>query len=124
MSQTLKFTIEGNIPSKKNGKLIICRPYPRMISKPEYLAWHEELMWKLKKYRPEKPIERCEIIIKYWGENKRRTDLDNKNSSIFDLLVDCEILLDDNWFVIYKQSSELVDINKEKCRAEITIKSK
>ena len=118
----IKLTIEGNVPSKKNGKQIICKPYPRMISKPAYLKWHEEQMWKIKKYRPDKPIEHCSIHINYYAGNKRRADLDNKNTSIFDLLVDCEFIRDDNWFCVSEQSSKLVKVDKEHCRAEILIK--
>lgn len=117
----IKLTLKGTVPSKKNGKQMICKPYPRLISKPAYYKWHEEQSWMIAKFRPEHPIEKCVISINYWAENLRRADLDNKNASINDLLVDCEFLKDDSWFVITEQSSKLVDIDRLNPRAEITI---
>lgn len=117
----IKLILTGTVPSKKNGKQMICRPFPRMISKPAYYKWHEEWMWKIKKFRPKKPIEMCSIHIDYYGENFRHADLDNKNTTIYDLLKDCEFIIDDNWFVIKEQSSRLVSIDKDNPRAEIMI---
>jgi Holliday junction resolvase RusA-like endonuclease len=118
----IKIEIQGSIPSKKNGKLMICRPYPRLISKPEYQRWKNYQILCLKRYRLDKPIEKCEIEFKYWAKDKRRTDGDNKDTTILDLLVDCEIIKDDSWFCIRKRVSELIDIDKENPRVEILIK--
>ena len=97
-------SFEGNIPSKKNSKQIVTKPFPRLISSKAYLAWHKTCSQTLKMARIE-PIRLIEVNLydklnKDGTEPKRKFDLTNKAESIMDLLVDCKIIEDDNYKVI------------------------
>jgi Holliday junction resolvase RusA-like endonuclease len=119
----INIIISGRIPSKKNSKLIICRgKFPMIISNPKFQAWHEEQMWRLKTLRlPKEPITRCIISIEYYAPDLRSSDLDNKNTTILDLLKDANVIFDDNWNVVHCLNSKLVAIDRDNPRAEITI---
>ena len=118
----IRLTILGKIPSKKNSKRIICRgKFPKVLPSELYVAWHKAQMLLIAPKRPKRPLERCFITIRYFAPDKRTADLDNKNSSICDLLKDAGYVQDDNWFVISKLSSELVGIDKKNPRAEIEV---
>jgi len=119
----INIIINGRIPSKKNGKIVICRgSRPMLISKPEFQAWHEEQMWRLKTLRlPKEPVTRCIISIEYYAPDLRSSDLDNKNTTILDLLKDANLIIDDNWHCVHELNSKLIAIDRENPRAEITI---
>lgn len=64
-------------------------------------------------------IEAIELIL--YPSTKRRADLTNKAESILDLLVDCRIIEDDNWFVVPKVILQFGGVDKTNPRVEITI---
>ena len=118
----IELTIRGSIPSKKNSKKIICRgPYPLVLPSEAYEDWHDEQMILIAPTRPNEPVARCSITVRYFAPNRRTSDLDNKNSSICDLLKDAGYILDDNWNVVYQLNSEYCGVDKENPRAEIVI---
>lgn len=97
----LEVILTGDIPSLKNSKQIICRGQrPMLIPSRRYSDWHDETLWILKKHKPSKPIERCEIVITINAKTKRLFDLDNKVSSLLDTLVDAEIIKNDTYDVV------------------------
>ena len=117
----MKIIILGEIPSKKNSKMIICRgARPMVLPSVKYKEWHTEWAYKIASSRPNKPLERCKVEILYYAGTKRKKDLDNANSSILDLLKDTGYILDDNWFVVEEVNSKFMGIDKNP-RAEIEI---
>lgn len=101
--KTLEIQLAGDIPSLKNSKQVICRgTRPMLIPSARYKNWHEEMLWVLKKYKPHKPIECCEITIVINAKTKRLFDLDNKVSSLMDTLVDAEIIKNDTYDVVQR----------------------
>ena len=95
---------KGNIPSKKNSKQIVCKPFPKLISSKAYLAWHKTCSKTLKMARIE-PVRLIEVNLydklnKDGTEPKRLFDLTNKAESIMDLLVDVGGIQDDNYKVV------------------------
>ena len=62
--------------------------------------WHRDASYQITRFRPPKPIERCEVTITFYAPGRRRADLTNKAESVMDLLVDCMFLVDDSWFVV------------------------
>jgi Holliday junction resolvase RusA-like endonuclease len=115
-------TISGRIPSKKNSRTIH-RAGNRVIvaTSSEYKDWHEEQMWTLKSV---KPIEQypVSITIRFWMPDAIRADLTNKAESIMDLLVDCGVIGDDNWNVVPELTLTCAGIDRQKPRAEVTIR--
>lgn len=118
----MKITLKGNVPSKKNSRILVCRgKFPISIPSKNYSAWHEEQMWFLKKFKPKKPIEKCHIEITLYPESARKQDLTNKAESIMDLLVDSEIILDDNIFICGDLHLFFGQVDKNNPRADILI---
>jgi len=93
----MHLVLPGRVPSKKNSKrIVIAGGRPRLISSEAFTAWHEEMMLRVRRYRPKKPIARAAVAITFFAENRRRFDLSNAAESVMDLLVDAEILTDDS----------------------------
>jgi len=109
----------GRIPSKKNGKIMICRgSRPILISTPAYSAWREEQLWKLKGKKVPSII--TELRLSFYAPDARRTDLTNKAESVMDLLVDARLIEDDNWTVIPKLVLEYIEIDRKNPRCVIS----
>jgi len=118
----ISFTLPGRIPSKKNSKQLIFRNNRTyFIPSENYKIWQEEQSWRVKKYVPKKPIERCKIEVTIYAPDKRKSDLSNKFESLADLLVDNKILADDNWFMLYDERITFGGVDAKNPRAEITI---
>jgi len=118
----INITIKGDIPSKKNSKIMICRgKRPLLISNSRFQAWNEEQLWLLKRLGSLQLKEVAGIDITYYPSTKRKSDITNKTESIMDLLVDARILEDDNWFVVPSLLLHFGDVDTENPRAEIII---
>lgn len=119
IAPTTPITLLGRIPSKKNGKIMICRgTRPILISTPAYSAWHEEQLWALKKYKF--TIESCKVQLTFYSPDKRPTDLSNKAESVMDLLVDAGLLRDDNWFIVRELTLTFGGVDRENPRCTIS----
>ena len=96
----------------------------KIISIPSkaYAKWHTDAEYQLfnEKTRIEGVLE---IDLKFWVQNNRPADLDNKSQSVLDLLKDCEIIEDDCWQVTRKISAECLGIDRENPRVEINIRT-
>ena len=113
--------ITGRIPSKKNSRNIFVRN-GKPISNPskKYAEWHEQASWELLSQKPPKNIEHCEIEMKFYAPDNRAADLDNRATSVLDLLVDNGVIVDDSWFVVNRLT--LIFMGKsDKPRVEINI---
>lgn len=64
-------------------------------------------------------IEAIDMI--FYPSTRRRADLDNKATGVLDLLVDCQIIPDDSWWVIPKFTLMLGGLDRTNPRVEITI---
>ncbi len=118
----LEITINGRIPSKKNSKRVFARGGRVIVIPSEnHQAWHEEQSYRIKKFRPKKPIEKCKVKMTFYAPDKRKADLDNKATSILDLLVDNGIILDDSWFVVVDEDLHFGGVDKNNPRAEVII---
>ena len=118
----LKIILKGRIPSKKNSKQVFARGGRVIVIPSEnYKVWHEEQSYMIKKYRPKKPIEKCEVEILFYAPDKRKADLTNKAESLMDLLVDNNFIVDDNWFVCYEIKLYFGGVDKKNPRAEVII---
>jgi Holliday junction resolvase RusA-like endonuclease len=96
MSQNIvELKIEGNVPSKKNSR-VRTRSGSSIPSK-AFSDWQESALWQVRqqtKVRFLKPVS-LEVII-YFGTNGR-ADLDNRVTSVLDMLVEALVIRDDKW---------------------------
>lgn len=111
-------------PSKKNSKRITRNKYSGKTivrSSEAHENWHEEMMWNIRKYRPEKPYENVRLELYIWAHDRARNDNTNKAESIHDLLVDSLILKDDSWYEMPETYQKFMGVDKENPRVEIVI---
>jgi len=118
-------TILGKIPSKKNSKKIFSIR-GRVIIAPStiYEKWHRQAKQQVLSQGQcgcQEGKKVCKIEINLYAPDKRRGDLTNRAESILDLLVDCGILKDDNWFEVPQVVLSFGGVDRENPRAEIFI---
>lgn len=99
--------LEGSVPSKKNQR-INTREGKSFPSK-DFVKWQEDAMWQVRSQvrglRIFVPVS-IDVVI-YFGRNSK-ADLDNRITSILDMLVECMVLRDDRFEYVPQMS----------CRAE------
>jgi Holliday junction resolvase RusA-like endonuclease len=92
---TVELTLEGSVPSKKNSR--INRGDGVSFPSKKFIQWQNDAMRQVRiqtRHRFFNPVS-VEVII-YFGTNIR-ADLDNRLTSILDMLVECLVLRDDKW---------------------------
>jgi Holliday junction resolvase RusA-like endonuclease len=118
----MHLVLPGRVPSKKNSKRIInAGGRPRLISSEAFLAWHEEMMLRIRRHRPKKPIARAAVALQFFADSRRRFDLSNAAESVMDLLVDAEIIEDDSAFLVSDLHLQLGGIEPKNARVEVEI---
>lgn len=88
----------------------------------KHRTWHKEASLQLIGIKPHHEI--TNVMIQFYAPDRRKTDLTNKAESIMDLLVDCGVIADDNWFEIPSISLSCDGVDPKNPRAEITIYGK
>ena len=118
--EMLSLVIPGPIPSKKNSKNVFYKNGRMMvISSKNHQDWHKIASVGLKSApRINGSIKLVLCII--YATDRRKFDLTNKIESVFDLLVDCGIIDDDNYEILSKILVTFGGIDKESPRAEVT----
>lgn len=116
------FNLKGRIPSKKNSRGVFCKN-GRVINVPSkrYEEWHKDAEAQLLEQGIVKFDKPVRIDFKFIMPDKRRTDTDNKVSSLFDLCTDMEILEDDSWQKVRAFSVECLGVDKGKAGVEVLI---
>lgn len=118
--------LHGKVPSKKNSKKII--PYKGrhiIVSDDKHRSWNREQSkvvnaWKSVQSCP-LPLSIASVVITMYPPDRRAGDLTNKAESIMDLLVDCGVLVDDNWFVCGDVHLKLGSVDRDNPRAEVSL---
>lgn len=91
----IELVLEGSVPSKKNQR--INRADGKSFPSKKFIQWQDDALKQVRiqtRQRFYVPIS-LEVII-YFG-TKVRSDLDNRLSSILDMLVEALVLRDDKW---------------------------
>lgn len=91
----IELVLEGSVPSKKNQR--INRGDGVSFPSKKFIQWQNEALISVRRQTRQRflvPVG-IEIII-YFG-TKVRSDLDNRLSSILDMLVEALVLRDDKW---------------------------
>ena len=94
--KTIEITLSGEVPAKKNSR--VNTRSGRSFPSHRYVSWHERAAFSVRAQAGGRTVEgACEISLTFVHGDLRRRDGDNGVSSVFDLLVDCGIIRDDNW---------------------------
>ncbi len=91
----IELNLDGNVVSKKNSR--INRGDGMSFPSKKYMDWQKSALQQVRlqtRHRFFAPVS-AEVII-YFG-TKTRADLDNRLTSILDMLVEALILRDDKW---------------------------
>lgn len=93
--KTVELLLDGSVPSKKNSRVNL--PSGVSIPNKKFVQWQEAALWQVRqqtRHRFLKPVS-VEVIV-YFG-TYARADLDNRLTSILDMLVEALVLRDDKW---------------------------
>ena len=91
----IELVLEGNVPSKKNQR--INRGDGKSFPSKKFIQWQDEALLQVRRQTRHRflvPVS-VEVII-YFG-TQTRADLDNRLTSILDMLVEALVLRDDKW---------------------------
>lgn len=96
----LRLTVNGETPAKKNSKVFNTKTH-RLFPSRRYREWHDSAVVQVNNQFALETINfPVFIILTFYHSDRRRRDSDNGVSSIFDLLVDCRVLSDDDYHII------------------------
>jgi len=121
---TYKFIFPGDIPSKKNSRILVCfGRRPVSLPSKNYKEWHKEMeVVALSFEKPKEPINfsvSVEIII--YSRTKRKFDISNKIESIMDFLVDIGVIEDDNISIVKSITGHFGGVDVANPRSEVII---
>lgn len=91
----IELILDGNVPSKKNSR-IRTRSGSSIPSKAFY-DWQESAMQQVRLQTRERFFKPVAIEAIVYFPTNIRADLDNRLTSILDMLVECVVLRDDKW---------------------------
>lgn len=121
----MKFTISGNCPSKKNNRIITFKGNrPFSIPSNNYRKWHDLAMSELMVKRIQRVDNIASIAMTFYPGSKRLGDLDNKASSVLDLLKTRDIIQDDNWHCVPRLFLFFGEVDAGNPRVEVEITQK
>lgn len=118
----MNFTLTGHIVSKKNSKRAFMRNGRQFVLPSlAYADWEKDALRQLtiQKVRPvQSPVS---LKMNLWARDNRTSDLENKVSSIQDLLVKAGIIPDDDWKTLPEVSAIYMGLDKKNPRAEVEL---
>lgn len=92
---SVELTLEGSVPSKKNSR--VRTKSGSYIPSKAFYDWQKFAVQQVRLQTRERFFEPVSIeVIIYFG-TKARADLDNRLTSVLDMLVECLVLRDDKW---------------------------
>lgn len=91
----VEITLEGNIPSKKNARINLRSGIS--IPSTKFTQWQDKAIWQVRQQTRHRFFDPVEIEATIYFDTKKRADLDNRLTSILDMLVDAMVLRDDSW---------------------------
>ena len=91
----LKLELVGNIPSKKNQRINLRSGIS--IPSAKFTEWQTDALWQVRQQTRQRIFEPVAIDVTLYFATMRRADLDNRITSILDMLVEGLVLADDDW---------------------------
>lgn len=95
MSKIVELILEGNVVSKKNSR--INRGDGMSFPSKKYMDWQNSAITQVRLQTPERFYKPVSIEVIIYFATLGRADLDNRLTSILDMLVECLVLRDDKW---------------------------
>lgn len=92
---TVEITLKGNIPSKKNSRINLRSGVS--VPNNKFTQWQNDAIMDVRRQTRQrfyKPVS-IELIV-YFG-TMGKADLDNRLTSVLDMLVEALVLRDDKW---------------------------
>ena len=91
----VEIVLKGRVPSKKNQR--INTRDGRSFPSKKFTEWQEDAMWAVREQTKERFIDPVKIDITLQFGDRGKADIDNRITSMLDML--CEVLLitDDRW---------------------------
>lgn len=91
----VELVLDGNVPSKKNSR--VRTKSGSYIPNRNFYDWQTEALKQVKTQTRERGLTGVSVeVIIYFGTNTR-ADLDNRLTSVLDMLVEGLVLRDDKW---------------------------
>jgi Holliday junction resolvase RusA-like endonuclease len=118
MSDSFFILIKGRIPSKKNSQMAINN---RVVESNRHKKWRRNNAHQVLHYKGLK-LKNFDIQLEFWMPDNRRTDLDNKVTTILDYLKKMDVILDDSWQNIRSTYYRPRGVDKKNPRVEIWLK--
>lgn len=110
-------TIYGSTPSKKNSRILFLRKGSLVnIPGKVYVTWKKEAEKQLLGVRTKLGSS---LRLVFFSKDARKWDLTNRAESVMDVLVDCGLLIDDNYSVVSRLVLEYGGIDRSSPRVEI-----
>jgi len=91
----VQIILEGSIPSKKNSRINLRSGVS--IPSTKFVQWQEAALWQVRQQTRHRFFTPVEISVVIYFGTLIRADLDNRLTSILDMLVDGMIIRDDKW---------------------------
>ena len=115
--------VHGQTPSHKNSKQIFRTMNGRTIlaNNKKYLAWKRGAEIEALNQAKREYTDGVEIEMTFFIKDKRPRDLDNMVASVLDVLVEANVIVDDNCFVVRGMHANFGGIDRTNPRAEVEI---
>lgn len=91
----VEIRLKGNIPSKKNSRVRTAAG--SYIPSKEFYEWQEAAMWQVRQQCRERFFNPVCVDVTITFGRKSRSDLDNRLTSVLDMLVEALVLRDDRF---------------------------
>ena len=119
----INFVLPGNPATKKNSQEIV-RPKgrPPIIVQNKRYKEYEKACREYVPKMPEPIDYPVEVSCLYYRKDNRRCDLTNLLAATTDILVKYGVLADDNYKIITSVDGSRVFVEKDRPRAEVTIR--
>lgn len=123
----MKLVIRGNTPSKKNNKRIVTN---RQTGKPFIMSSKQHNDWEsgaIKEIRNQASLADgiieypASLRVTFFASTARKFDLDNRLSSVLDVLVKAGVIEDDNYSFVDPIYIKFGGVDRANPRAEIEI---
>lgn len=100
----IELVLEGDVPSKKNS-----RDRTRAgasIPNKKFVQWQNDALVEIRRQTRQRFLGLVQVEIIVYFATLGRADLDNKCTSIYDMLVEAMVLKDDYWESVARQVHE------------------
>lgn len=93
--KTVELKLDGSVPSKKNSRINLSSGVS--LPSKKFVQWQDDAMKQVRIQTRERFYKPVQIEVIIYFATLAKADLDNRLTSILDMLVECLVLRDDKW---------------------------